>query len=429
MRRRHTALGRTRCGSKACNIAFFVNFLLMRKKVGIEIFIFGDILWKRRIVMKFYGNVVAPERAGYGFVEINNGKIVDVAIEKDIQHDEKWILPGFIDTHLHGLLEGAATAEKVHLMAEKAPSTGLVRFCPAMASDTHESMIDFIKRVRDIVKSPAKNSSLIVGSHLEGPYMEYVHKGGMNEKFIRMPDVGEMDKFIAAGEGTFKIMTISPELENADEVIKKAVQSNVIISAGHTGMSIEQAAHFGDIGGKAMCHICDTWDGRTVEGGVVQPSTMDAVLLDDRFFIEMISDGVHVPPLMVKMVIRMAGAKRVIGITDALLGAGDPHGVYPMTDAGRNFRYKDGVFRLIGFGEGIVGSCLTMNTAFFNLTNIFGFSAVESVWMTSSNSARYLGIDHFTGSLQKGLNADIVILKNDMKTVEKTILAGEVIYE
>lgn len=379
--------------------------------------------------MRFYGNVVAPENAGYGYIEVADGKIEDVVIEKDIQKDASWILPGFIDSHLHGLLDGAACAEKVHLMAEKAPSTGLVRFCPAMATDTHEKLSDFIARVRDIVKSPAENNSLIVGSHLEGPYMEYVHRGGMNVNFIRMPDVDEVREFLKIADGTLKIMTISPELEGADEVIAELIKGGCIASAGHTGMSIEQAAHFGDIGGKAVCHICDTWDGRVVEEGVVQPSTMDAVLLDDRLFIEMISDGVHVPPLMVKTVVRMAGTKRVIGITDALLGAGDPQGIYPMTDAGRSFRYKDGVFRLIGFGEGIVGSCLTMNVAFFNLVNKFGFSAVESVWMTSTNTARYLGIDHFTGSLKKGLNADIAILASDMKTVEKTLLGGKVIYE
>ena len=379
--------------------------------------------------MKIYGNVVAPEDAGYGYVEIADGKISDVVINEPCRKDAEWILPGFIDTHLHGLLDGAATAEKVHLMAEKAPSTGMVRFCPSMASDTQEKMLEFIETVRDIVKSPAKNNSLIVGSHLEGPYMEYVHRGGMNVNFIRMPDIEEVEKFLKCADGTLKIMTISPELDGADGVIAELLKSGCIASAGHTGMSIEQAAHFADIGGKAVCHICDTWDGRTVDCGVVQPSTMDAVLLDDRLFVEMISDGVHVPPLMVKTVVRMAGAKRVLGITDALLGAGDPQGEYPMTDAGRSFHYKDGVFRLIGLGEEIVGSCLTMNMSFYNLTNIFGFSPVESVWMTSSNSARYLGIDGFTGSLQKGLNADIAILADDMKTVEKTLLAGKVIYE
>ena len=379
--------------------------------------------------MRFYGNVVAPEQTGYGYIDIDCGKIANVVIESECRKDEEWILPGFIDTHLHGLLDGAATAEKVHLMAKQAPSTGLVRFCPAMASDTHEAMADFLVRVKEIVKAPAKNNSLIVGSHLEGPYMEYIHRGGMNENFIRMPDINEVKKFLKCADGTLKIMTISPELDGADEVIAELIKNGCIASAGHTGMSIEQAAHFADIGGRAVCHICDTWDGRKVESGVVQPSTMDAVLLDDRLFVEMISDGVHVPPLMVKTIVRTAGAKRIIGITDALTGAGDPHGVYPMTDAGRSFHYKDGVFRLIGFGEGIVGSCLTMNTAFYNLVNRFGFSVIESVWMTSSNSARYLGIDNFTGSLKRGLSADIVILKSDMQTVAQTMLAGEVIYE
>lgn len=379
--------------------------------------------------MKFYGNVVAPENAGFGYIDIDGDRITDVVIEEQCRKDAEWILPGFIDSHLHGLLAGAAIAEKVHLMAELAPSTGLVRFCPTMASDTHEKLLAFVERVRDIVKSPKKNNSLIVGSHLEGPYMEYKHRGGMNVNFIRMPDRQETAEFLKTSDGTLKIMTVSPELEGADEVIADLLNGGCIVSAGHTGMSIEQAAHFAEIGGRAVCHICDTWDGRVVENGVVQPSTMDAVLLDDRLFIEMISDGVHVPPLMVKTVVRMAGAKRIIGITDALLGAGDPHGVYPMTDAGRSFSYKNGVFRLTDGSDAIVGSCLTMNTAFYNLTNVFGFSPIESVWMTSGNTARYLGIDNFTGSLQKGLAADIVILGEDMRTVRKTLLNGEVIYE
>lgn len=379
--------------------------------------------------MKFYGNIVCPDAAGYGYVAISGGTITDVVLENEVRQDENWIRPGFIDTHLHGLLDGSACEEKVAVMAEKAPSTGMVRFCPALAADTHEKLIAFLKRVKELVRAPEKNTSLIAGSHLEGPYIEPVHKGGMNQDLIRMPDPDEFEKFLDAADGTLKIMTISPELENADLIIEKAIRAGVIISAGHTGMSLEQAAHFGDIGGRGICHICDTWDGRIVDGGVTQPSTMDAVLLDDRLFIEMIPDGVHVPPLMVKAVYRMAGAKRIIGITDALAGAGDPHGIYRMNDGIRSFQCKDGVFRLIGFNEGIVGSCLTMNMAFDNLTNVFGFSPVESVWMTSSNSARYLGIDHFTGRLQKGLNADIAILKNDRKTVEKTILAGEIIYE
>ena len=70
-----------------------------------------------------------------------------------------------------------------------------------------------------------------------------------------------------------------------------------------------------------------------------------------------------------------------------------------------------------------------MNVAFYNFSNLYGFTPVEAAWMTSGNAARYLGIDHFTGSLKKGLNADIAILENDMKSVSKTIIGGEVVYE
>ncbi len=379
--------------------------------------------------MKIYGNVVAPEDAGYGYVEIADGKIDDVVIESAVRKDAQWVVPGFIDVHLHGMFDGEALAGKVHIMAEKAPSTGLVRFCPATGSEDHQTTMDFLERCKELVRSPGKNTTLIAGSHLEGPYIDFVHRGGMHMDRIRLPQMDEVDKFLKAADGTLKIMTISPELPKASEVIKKLVALNIRMSAGHTGMSIEQAKHFADIGGRGVCHICDTFDGRKCENGVVQPSMMDAVLLDDRLFIELISDGVHVPPMMVEVVKRMAGAKRIMGITDSMMGAGMNSTAIFETTGNKFYHFKNGVFRVVDGNEDIVGSGLTMNVAFYNFSNLCGFTPVEAAWMTSGNAARYLGIDHFTGSLKKGLNADIAILENDMKSVSKTIIGGEVVYE
>ncbi|MBR2509818.1 MAG: amidohydrolase family protein [Lentisphaeria bacterium] len=378
--------------------------------------------------MKIYGNVVAPENAGYGFVEYENGKITAVEIVEDVRSEADWILPGFIDVHLHGMFDGEASAEKVHLMAQHEPSTGVVRFCPASASEPHENISAFIRRVRELVENPMPGCALIHGSHLEGPFLEYVHRGGMNENYIRKPDPEETAEWLEEGGGTVKIMTIAPELPDADKVIAKLIENGVIASAGHSAMNIEELQHFVEIGGRGICHLYDAHDGREVYNCVVQPSAADAILMDDRLFVELILDGVHVPEMLVRLSIRTAGAKRIIGITDSLLGAGDPYGEYPMLDAGRSFHFKDGVFRLVEDDDVIVGSALTMNVVFYNLCNKFGCNPVESAWMTSGNAARYLGIDSFTGSLQKGLNADIAVLGSDMLTVKKTILNGDVIY-
>lgn len=379
--------------------------------------------------MKICGNVVAPEKAGYGFVEYENGKIKEVYVSDLIKKDADWILPGFIDVHLHGMFDGEASAAKVHLMAQHEPKAGVVRFCPASASEPHEDIAAFIRRVRELQENPLPDSAVIHGCHLEGPFLDVAHKGGMNENYIRIPDVAETEEFINAGQGAVKIMTLAPELPNADEVIAKLLENGVIVSAGHSAMNIEELKHFADIGGKGVCHLYDAYDGRDVLNGVVQPSVPDAALLDDRLFIELILDGVHVPEMLVRLSIRTAGAKRIIGITDSLIGAGDPNGKYPMLDAGREFHFKDGVFRLVEDENIIVGSALTMNVAFYNLCKKFGCTPVEGAWITSGNAARYLGIDSFTGSLQKGLNADVVVLESDMQTVKQTILDGNVIFE
>ena len=379
--------------------------------------------------MKICGNIVTPEMAKYGHLEYTGSKITAITLTADPVPDADWILPGFIDVHLHGVFEGEACAGKVHIMAQREPETGVVRFCPASASEPHEDIKSFVAKVRELVENPLPGSALLCGSHLEGPFLDLDHKGGMNENYVRMPDLAEVESWLSAGGGTIKIMTIAPELPGADRVINQLLAHKVRISAGHSAMTIEDLQRFADAGGRGITHLYDAGDGREVVIGIVRPSAADAALLDDRLFIELIPDGVHVPELLVKLTIRTATAKRVIAITDGMPGAGDPFGDYPKLDAGRPFHFKDGVFRLVENSEVIVGSALTMNQAFANLVHKFGCTPVESAWMTSGNAARYLGIDHFTGSLQPGLAADIAILKADMKTVKATIINGETVYQ
>ena len=375
------------------------------------------------------GNIVANNECAFGKIELENSIIKSIELSGECRKDAQWILPGFIDVHLHGIYRGDATPELVNFMAEDAPKSGLTTLCPAMASDSPERMLQFVDTVRDLVKNPAENSSKIAGSHLEGPFLDMAHKGGMNENFVRNVDINEVHAWLKHADGTLKIVTIAPELENALTATKLLNDAKVRVSAGHTGMNPAQVKDFVNNGGSAVCHLFDTFDGRENLNGVSQVCLADEVLIEDKLFIELITDGIHVPPTLIKLAVRAAGVDRIIGITDSMCGTGLPDGSYPMTDAGREFVMKAGdVARLKDDPNIIVGSCLTQQIAFYNLTERFGFSEVEAMKFIASNPARYLGIEEVTGTIKAGLQGDIALLSADKSRVEATFINGKEVY-
>ena len=379
--------------------------------------------------MNISGNIVCKNRSFFGTLTVKADRIERIAETAPVREDADWVLPGFIDVHLHGIYHGDATPEAVHLMAEEGVRSGLTTLCPAMASDTPERMLEFVKTVRELVCSARPGAARIAGAHLEGPYMEYRHRGGMNEELIRDPDPAEVRKLLDAAQGTLKIMTISPELPGAPEVTRLLAAHGVLVSGGHTGLAPEKVEEFIAAGGKAFCHLFDTYDGREVAGGVMQTSLADAVLVDDRLFVEVIGDGIHVPPPLVKLAVRAAGPERILGITDSMCGTGLPDGSYPMTDAGRAFTIKSGdVARLVDDPSVIVGSCLTQNRAFYNYTVKFGFAPEVAAQVLAATPARYLGLAG-QGELREGFLADLAVLAPDRLTVLRTILGGKVVYE
>ncbi|MDD3953979.1 MAG: amidohydrolase family protein, partial [Lentisphaeria bacterium] len=182
-------------------------------------------------------------------------------------------------------------------------------------------------------------------------------------------------------------------------------------------------------GAGQVCHLFDTFEGRQVQGGVSQPCLTDAILLDDRVFVEIIADGHHVPPLLIELARRCAGAARIIAITDCMQGTGLPDGVYREGD-GREFRLTNGeVCRLTDGSRGIVGSCLTMDAAFRNLTGKFGFSISEASRMLSGNPARALKLQDRSGELRAGLQADITILEPETQQVESCLVSGKRVFQ
>ena len=378
--------------------------------------------------MLMEGNIVSERLCGYGKLSVEGSRIGTIEFSGDVDPAAEWILPGFIDVHLHGIYDGNSTVAGVAKMIEAAPMAGITTICPTMATDTTENMCAFLAEVKELTLSPPANGARPAGSHLEGPYMERIHRGGMNPRLIRMPDAEETAEFLRAADGTLKIMTIAPELPGAYDVIALLKKHRVAVSAGHTGMKAADVPRFVAAGGDAVCHLFDAFDGRTTEGGVPEVCLTDKVIVEDSLLLELIPDGVHVPPDLVKLAVRAAGTSRIVAITDSLQGAGLPDGEYHMTDYDRIFRLVNGdACRLTDPPGALVGSCLTMNRAFFNFCEKFGFHPVQASQMTSANAAKYLRLPE-TGVLKPGMAADIAVLAPDRLTVRRTIVGGREVW-
>ncbi|NMA42261.1 MAG: amidohydrolase family protein [Oligosphaeraceae bacterium] len=375
------------------------------------------------------GNLVVSGDLYFGELTTAGAVISGITRHGEARSGEPLIIPGFIDLHFHGLGPyGTESLDSLRGIAEFAPRTGTTGICPAVSPDRWEKLLACVQNGAILAKSEPVGAHFL-GTHLEGPFIAPEAKGGMNEQYLRAASISELEALLEAAEGTVRVLTLSPEIAGAMELIRLACSRDVQVSIGHTHCTLEQFSQAVSAGARQVCHLFDTFEGRTVQGGVSQPCLADAVLLDDRVFVEIIVDGHHVPPMLIELARRCAGAARIIAITDCTQGTGLPDGVYRKSD-GREFRLTNGgVCRLTDGSNNIVGSCLTMDAAFRNLTGKFGFSIPEASLMLSGNPARALKAHDRTGELRVGLQADITVLAPGTHQVERCFVNGRCVFQ
>jgi len=215
------------------------------------------------------------------------------------------------------------------------------------------------------------------------------------------------------------LITIAPENEGALEFIDLAVEQGVEFSIGHSGASYEQVIEAADHGVKQATHLYNGMLGVHHRN----PGTAGAILTDDRIFAQIIADGVHVHPAMVKLAVRAKGVSRIILITDSIRGAGLCDGNYDYF--GQKFTVTDGVARTSE--GGLSGSTLMLDQAIKNMIKFTGMSLNEVLPMATSVPAEAMGWSERRGVLKPGADADVIILNDDL-IVEKTFVLGKEVF-
>jgi N-acetylglucosamine-6-phosphate deacetylase len=258
-----------------------------------------------------------------------------------------------------------------------------------------------------------------LGIHLEGPYVSADRRGAHLASWLRTPDPAETERLLDLAAGCLRIITLAPELDGAAALIRRMVEAGVTVSIGHTDATYEQAREAIRLGATHATHCCNAM--RPLHHR--DPGPISAIVEAPQVSGELIADGIHVHPAMMRLLVKLLGPERTIVITDALAGAGVGEGAFEFN--GQHASVVHGVARL---DDGtITGSVLTMDQALRNVVRMTGVSLSDAIGMLTRNPARAAGAANRKGQLAAGYDADLLLFDRAL-TLQATIRGGVLVY-
>jgi N-acetylglucosamine-6-phosphate deacetylase len=329
-----------------------------------------------------------------------------------------WVLPGFIDVHVHGGFgadfmdadkEAYDTITKFH---GKHGTTGILA---TTVTAPRENIYKVLSVASDYMKSKMPYAELL-GVHLEGPFISRQWPGAQNPQFIVPPNEEWVKAWTAEFPGLVRIVTLAPECEGALQLIEWLKENGIVASCGHTDASYDQIQTAVEKGLKHAVHTFNAMTGLHHRA----PGTVGAVLSDDRISAEIIADGHHIHPACITILAKLKTADNLLLITDAISAAGLGDGQYNL--GGLQVTVQDGIARLTE-GNSLAGSTLTMIDAFRFVVEKVGLSVEQASRLASGNPAKLLGLEQVTGSLAANKQADIILASPELQ-IEKVWVKG-----
>lgn len=320
-----------------------------------------------------------------------------------------WIVPGFVDLHLHGgggASFSTGTAEEALTVIRTHRAHGTT----TMLASTVTGDLDDLARQAAVLSELAEDGEL-AGVHFEGPFISPHRCGAHQPSLLRDPDPADVRKLIDAARGTARMMTLAPELPGGLESVRLLADSGVLAAVGHTDSTYEATRDAVEAGATVATHLFNAMPSLLHR----EPGPVAALLEDERITVELINDGTHLHPAMLQLAFRRAGADRVAFITDAMSAAGMSDGRYALGPM--EVEVKDGVARISDgpTAGSIAGSTLTLDHAFRRAVTVDGLGVDQAVRALSTTPARVLGLEHRVGSLEAGKDADLVVLDADFR--------------
>jgi N-acetylglucosamine-6-phosphate deacetylase len=322
------------------------------------------------------------------------------------------VVPGFVDLHGHGggghAYDDGGTELAAALAAHRTHGT-----TRAVISLVANPLAELRERLTEIAELTATDP-LVLGSHLEGPYLATNRRGAHNADYLRAPDPADLERLIAAAGGTLRQLTLAPELPGALDAIPQLVDAGVCVAVGHTEATAEQTRAAFDAGARLLTHAFNAMPGIHHRA----PGPVVAALEDERITLELVLDGVHVHGDVAHLLMEQAPG-RVALVTDAMAAAGADDGDYRLGSL--NVSVRAGLAHLSGTST-IAGSTLTQDAA-LRIALQIGIPAPAAVAALTAVPARAIGLGDRFGLLEPGYAADIVVL-DDTHHVTSVWAAG-----
>ena len=346
-----------------------------------------------------------------GFVErdlcFDDGVIVSECGGEVFDATGCYVIPGLTDLHFHGCM-GAdlsdADAEGLEAMAKYELSRGVTQICPAGMTLLEEQLIK-VCTVAAEHRAANKPGAELVGINLEGPFLSMAKKGAQNGDWLHKPDVAMYRRLAEAGRGLVKLVSIAPEEPGAMEFIDE-LKDEVVISVAHTTAGYDTALEAYSRGAKEATHLFNAMPPFSHRA----PGVVGAAFDSEGVMVELICDGVHIHPSVVRAVFKLFGAERVVLISDTMRAPGMPDGDYTL--GGQAVKVNG---KLATLADGTIAGSVTDLMSCMRTAVDFGIPLADAVRAAAVNPAQVTGIFDRCGSLDAGKDANAVVLDRNLE--------------
>lgn len=340
-------------------------------------------------------NAVIPGAEGFrtgmrvrlekGCVTAIGADVTPLAGERVVDLAGDYLLPGFVDVHIHAHAghDAMAGEDALRAMCRSLYQAGVAGFLPTTMSAAEMDTRRAVEAIRAVMNRPEPRGARVLGAHLEAPFLNPEKAGAQRTEYLQNPDWVALVTLTGGDVSAVRTVTIAPELPGAEDFTRMALRHGITVSLGHSAATAEQAHAAADWGANRVTHTCNAQSPLHHR----QPGLPGAALTDERLWAEFIPDGVHLHGDMVRLMTRCKGANRAVAITDAMEAAGLPDGQYQLggqavTVQGGEARLADGT---------LAGSVLTMVQALHNLIHVFGTVPLDAVQMCTTTPAECIG--------------------------------------
>ena len=371
--------------------------------------------------MRLTGGQVFDPQAGFVAKDVclEGGKIVENCQDNVVDVSGCYVIPGLTDVHFHGCV-GAdvsdADAQGLADMAAYELSRGVTQICPAGMTLAAEQLEKVCTTAAQHRANQVPGAEL-VGIHLEGPFLAAAKKGAQNGAWLRNPDVALLRRLEECSQGLVKLVSVAPELEGAMDFIRE-VKDEVSVSLAHTTANYDIAMAAFEAGANHVTHLYNAMPPFAHR----DPGVIGAAADSKDAYVEIICDGVHVHPAVIRATFRMMGRDRMVLVSDTMRAAGMPDGEYTL--GGQAVFVKGNRAEL---ADGTLAGSVTDLMNCMKTAVSFGIPLEDAVMAAAVNSAKSIGIYDRVGSLDVGKDANVVVLDQDLN-LKAVLFRGQLVH-